>query len=50
MFLKDIGVEDSRFGYIITHNSFILTESLENLQTRWRKCISEMFTNILYFK
>lgn len=34
MFLKDIGVEDSRFGYIITHNPFILTESLENLQTR----------------
>ncbi|XP_062265384.1 transcription termination factor 3, mitochondrial [Platichthys flesus] len=34
LFLKGIGVEDSRFGYIITHNPFILTESLENLQTR----------------
>lgn len=34
LFLKDIGVEDSRFGYIISHNPFILTESLENLQAR----------------
>lgn len=35
LFLKDIGVEDSRFGYIISHNPFILTESLENLHARW---------------
>lgn len=34
LFLKEIGVEDSRFGYIVTHNPFILTESLENLQAR----------------
>ncbi|XP_070702681.1 transcription termination factor 3, mitochondrial [Pempheris klunzingeri] len=34
LFLKEIGVEDSRFGYIITHNPFILTESVENLQAR----------------
>uniref|UniRef100_A0A3Q3X2I1 Uncharacterized protein n=1 Tax=Mola mola TaxID=94237 RepID=A0A3Q3X2I1_MOLML len=34
MFLKDIGVEAHRFGYILTHNPFILTESLENLQAR----------------
>lgn len=34
LFLKENGVEDSRFGYIITHNPHILTESLENLQTR----------------
>lgn len=34
VFLKGIGVEDSRLGYIITHNPFILTEDLENLQTR----------------
>lgn len=34
LFLKEIGVEDSRFGYIITQNPFILTESLENLQSR----------------
>ncbi|XP_017277629.1 transcription termination factor 3, mitochondrial [Kryptolebias marmoratus] len=34
MFLKKIGVEDSRLSYIITHNPFILTEDLENLQSR----------------
>ena len=34
LFLKEIGVEDSRFGYIITHNPFILTECLENMQAR----------------
>lgn len=34
LFLKDIGVDDSRFGYIITHNPYILTEDLENLQAR----------------
>lgn len=34
LFLKEIGVADSRLGYIITHNPFILTEDLENLQTR----------------
>lgn len=37
LFLKDIGVEDSRFGYIITKNPFILSENLENLQARWHK-------------
>lgn len=40
LFLKDIGVEDSCFGYIITHNPFILTENLENLQARWHEGIS----------
>ncbi len=34
LFLKEIGVEDSRFGYIISHNPFILAESLESLQAR----------------
>ncbi|XP_075995156.1 transcription termination factor 3, mitochondrial [Genypterus blacodes] len=34
LFLKEIGVEDSRLGYIVSHNPFILTESLENLQAR----------------
>ncbi|XP_074543104.1 transcription termination factor 3, mitochondrial [Halichoeres trimaculatus] len=34
LFLNAIGVENSRLGYIITHNPFILTESLENLQAR----------------
>ena len=34
VFLKEIGVEDSRLGHIVTHNPFILTESLENLRAR----------------
>lgn len=34
LFLKDIGVDGSHFGKIITQNPFILTESLENLKTR----------------
>lgn len=34
LFLKELGVEDSRFGYIITTNPYILTQSLENLHTR----------------
>lgn len=43
LFLKDNGVEESRFGYILTHNPFILTEDLENLHARWQ--IKETFTN-----
>lgn len=34
LFLKDIGVDGSDFGKIITQNPFILTESLENLKAR----------------
>ncbi|XP_026202670.1 transcription termination factor 3, mitochondrial [Anabas testudineus] len=44
LFLKEIGVEDSRLGYIITHNPFILTESLENLQTRVNYLKSKKFS------
>lgn len=33
-FLKDIGVDGSHFGKIITGNPFILTQSLENLKAR----------------
>lgn len=36
VFLKQLGVEDSRLGYLISHNPFILTESLENLQARYQ--------------
>ncbi|CAB1320547.1 unnamed protein product, partial [Coregonus sp. 'balchen'] len=36
VFLKQLGVEDSRLGYPISHNPFNLTESLENLQARYR--------------
>ncbi|XP_068189364.1 transcription termination factor 3, mitochondrial [Antennarius striatus] len=45
LFLKDIGVESSRLGYVITHNPFILTESLENLQTRVNYLKSKKFSS-----
>nr|XP_040044297.1 transcription termination factor 3, mitochondrial isoform X1 [Gasterosteus aculeatus aculeatus] len=45
LFLKEIGVEDSRFGYIITRNPFILTESLENLQSRVNYLKSKKFSS-----
>ncbi|XP_040909001.1 transcription termination factor 3, mitochondrial [Toxotes jaculatrix] len=45
LFLKEIGVEDSRFGHIITHNPFILTESLENLQARVNYLKSKKFSS-----
>ncbi|XP_022057993.2 transcription termination factor 3, mitochondrial isoform X2 [Acanthochromis polyacanthus] len=45
LFLKEVGVEDSRFGYIITRNPFILTESLENLQTRVNYLKSKKFSS-----
>ncbi|XP_037548729.1 transcription termination factor 3, mitochondrial [Nematolebias whitei] len=44
LFLKNIGVEDSRLGYIISHNPFILTEELENLQTRVNYLVSKKFS------
>ncbi|XP_069032026.1 transcription termination factor 3, mitochondrial [Embiotoca jacksoni] len=45
LFLKDIGVEDTCFGYIITHNPFILTESLENLKARVNYLKLKKFTS-----
>ncbi|XP_029022519.1 transcription termination factor 3, mitochondrial isoform X2 [Betta splendens] len=45
LFLKELGVEDSRFGYIITTNPYILTESLENLQTRVNYLKSKKFSS-----
>lgn len=45
LFLKEIGVDDSRFGYIITHNPFILTETLANLQTRVNYLKSKKFSS-----
>ncbi|XP_070778305.1 transcription termination factor 3, mitochondrial [Enoplosus armatus] len=45
LFLKEIGVEDSRFGYIVTHNPFILSESLENLQARVNYLKSKKFSS-----
>lgn len=45
LFLKEIGVEDSRLGYIITHNPFILTQSVENLQARVNYLKSKKFSS-----
>ncbi|XP_033830623.1 transcription termination factor 3, mitochondrial [Periophthalmus magnuspinnatus] len=44
LFLKDIGVEDSCLGYIISRNPFILTQSLENLNTRVNYLKSKKFS------
>ncbi|XP_034016532.1 transcription termination factor 3, mitochondrial [Thalassophryne amazonica] len=44
LFLKDIGVEDSCLGNLITYNPFILTEDLENLQTRVDYLRSQKFS------
>ncbi|XP_027891797.1 transcription termination factor 3, mitochondrial isoform X1 [Xiphophorus couchianus] len=45
LFLKEIGVEDSRLGYIISHNPFILSENLENLQARVNYLKSRKFNS-----
>lgn len=45
LFLKEIGVEDSHFGYIITHNPFILTENLDNLHARVNYLKSKKFSS-----
>lgn len=34
LFLKDLGVEESELGQLLTKNPFILTESLDNLEVR----------------
>ncbi|KAK9957657.1 hypothetical protein ABG768_011888 [Culter alburnus] len=34
LFLKDLGVEESKLGTLLTKNPFILTESLDNLEAR----------------
>lgn len=39
LFLKEIGVDEAHFGNIITHNPFILTESVENLKARWQEYV-----------
>lgn len=44
-FLKDLGVEDSRLGPLLTKNPFILTESLENLQARVSYLKSKNFSS-----
>ncbi|XP_048850228.1 transcription termination factor 3, mitochondrial isoform X2 [Brienomyrus brachyistius] len=44
LFLKDVGVGDSRLGTFITHNPFILTEGLENLRARATYLRSKKFS------
>lgn len=34
LFLKDLGVEESKLGTLLTKNPFILTERLDNLEAR----------------
>lgn len=34
LFLKDLGVQDSQLGGMLTKNPFLLTENIENLQSR----------------
>ncbi|KPP79364.1 hypothetical protein Z043_101058, partial [Scleropages formosus] len=43
LFLKDVGVEDSQLGSLITRNPFILTEGLENLKARVEYLKSKKF-------
>ncbi|XP_023648804.2 transcription termination factor 3, mitochondrial isoform X1 [Paramormyrops kingsleyae] len=46
LFLKDVGVEDSRLGAFITRNPFILTEGLENLRARSAYLRSKKFSRV----
>ncbi|XP_076865145.1 transcription termination factor 3, mitochondrial [Brachyhypopomus gauderio] len=43
-FLKDLGVEDTQLGPLLSKNPFILTESLENLQARVAYLKSKKFS------
>ncbi|XP_061682034.1 transcription termination factor 3, mitochondrial isoform X2 [Syngnathoides biaculeatus] len=45
LFLKALGVDDSRLGYVITQNPFFLTEDLENLRARVNYLKSKKFTS-----
>ncbi|XP_026867474.2 transcription termination factor 3, mitochondrial isoform X1 [Electrophorus electricus] len=44
-FLKDLGVEDTQLGPLLSKNPFILTESLENLQGRVSYLKSKKFSS-----
>ncbi|XP_051926599.1 transcription termination factor 3, mitochondrial isoform X2 [Hippocampus zosterae] len=44
LFLKSIGVDNSRLGYIITRNPFFLMEEMETLQARVNYLKSKRFT------
>ncbi|XP_016365227.1 transcription termination factor 3, mitochondrial-like isoform X2 [Sinocyclocheilus rhinocerous] len=44
LFLKDLGVEESKLGQLLTKNPFILTESLDNLEARVSYLKSKKFS------
>ncbi|XP_066531443.1 transcription termination factor 3, mitochondrial [Hoplias malabaricus] len=44
-FLKDLGIEDSQLGPLITKNPFIFTETVENLQARVSYLKSKKFSS-----
>ncbi|XP_056335436.1 transcription termination factor 3, mitochondrial [Danio aesculapii] len=44
LFLRDLGVEESTLGRLLTKNPFILTESLDNLQARVSYLKSKKFS------
>ncbi|XP_051520367.1 transcription termination factor 3, mitochondrial [Myxocyprinus asiaticus] len=44
LFLKDLGVEESKLGSLLTKNPFILTEHLENLEARVSYLKSKKFS------
>ncbi|RXN26280.1 transcription termination factor mitochondrial [Labeo rohita] len=44
LFLKDLGVEESKLGRLLTKNPFILTESLDNLEARVAYLKSKKFS------
>ncbi|XP_043073601.1 transcription termination factor 3, mitochondrial isoform X2 [Puntigrus tetrazona] len=44
LFLKDLGVEESKLGQLLTINPFILTESVDNLEARVSYLKSKKFS------
>ncbi|XP_059412226.1 transcription termination factor 3, mitochondrial isoform X1 [Carassius carassius] len=44
LFLKDLGVEESKLGQLLTKNPFILTENLDNLEARVSYLKSKKFS------
>ncbi len=44
LFLKDLGVEESELGQLLTKNPFILTESLDNLEVSSERLYIHKYT------
>ncbi|XP_061520977.1 transcription termination factor 3, mitochondrial isoform X2 [Phycodurus eques] len=45
LFLKALGVDESRLGFVVTRNPFVLTEDLQNLHARVNYLMSKKFTS-----